>query len=185
MKRNILLAFLLIGLVVMEWGCYGGCGQEFNYDLQPAKGSVWTIEKPKLRQGDSSVYDKLVFDVSFPTKLLAVHRINSTMTNLYACEESIDVITNPIDSVAVRVDNDYISDTTLLPTLFVMRGDERMNVSDIGSDMNIYVPSYFLYQFYLNSPPIRDDFYRFTFEFYSNGEYHSSVFYPRIFISSK
>ncbi len=34
MKRNILLSFLLIGLVVMEWGCVPSCNDDDEYDVK-------------------------------------------------------------------------------------------------------------------------------------------------------
>jgi hypothetical protein len=34
MKRNILLGFLLIGLVVMEWGCVPSCNDDDEYDVK-------------------------------------------------------------------------------------------------------------------------------------------------------
>ena len=34
MKRNILLGFLVIGLVVMEWGCVPSCNDDDEYDVK-------------------------------------------------------------------------------------------------------------------------------------------------------
>ena len=144
MKRNILFGFLLIGLVVMEWGCCGEGTTEFSW-LEGAR--VWVTGE----QADSTKYTELTFAVDGD---YTIELIDISNTSLYACSNDYVKMTT-VDSMELFCSKPY-------------RGaqDPREYFSydgiSIQGRINLGQSSY-QRRMVLSEPPLKTDTFSFTF----------------------
>ena len=99
MKRNILLAFLLVGLVVMEWGC-GKCDMDTS-DYNVTLYDIWARNVllsannryENLAEKDSVSYKSLSLAFSLVTKIVAMDSDNSS-TAVYGQTYDVNIREN-------------------------------------------------------------------------------------------
>jgi|TARA_B110000967_G_C18604774_1_gene421028 hypothetical protein len=157
MKRNILLGFLLVGLVVMEWGC---C-KDRPFEIISHK--LTGLEVLATQWEDYS-YERTYYEFGIESKLARVFQSsNSVFASIgpFSCEDEgygIEII-NVIDSFSVLSDRVYQNSLDVTP-LFVLFGDSSL--VSIQSMNNHY-----LYErWYLNTAPTETDTFQFTFQFF-------------------
>jgi|GEM_PF-486826 len=106
MKRNILLGFLLIGLVVMEWGCWRGKCEALpdqNYIITGFR-DFYMDDCFGALVKDSISYDSVFFAVKFETELLVSEfspKIGQFGLYATSCPPSRRVCITKFDSVSV------------------------------------------------------------------------------------
>ena len=85
MKRNILLAFLLVGLVVMEWGCNdtpGPCPPSTSNVIGIDSTAFYKLDSNNYRvslNSDSVNYQNMLIQVSFKTELVSLLQKSSSI----------------------------------------------------------------------------------------------------------
>jgi hypothetical protein len=99
MKRNILLSFLLVGLVVLEWGCKKSCGSiavELDSIYVNTLAFSGNLESDKPYR-----YDSISFRLSITTREISEIRYSQNNA-VYACDPYFfldkDIIRNEVNS---------------------------------------------------------------------------------------
>jgi hypothetical protein len=139
MKRNILLSFLLVGLVVLEWGCMGWGGScdpvPDEYHKITGFSDVWLASYQDNIVKDSASYDTIIFKLDVLHERLA-HSIKTFFyqNGAYAtepCPPAPEVIVTEIDSLSVRTSlNGTITDVT---ALFAFSSQTYVDIDKIRS----------------------------------------------------
>jgi len=109
MKRNLLLGFLLLGLVVLEWGCMGWGGScdpvPDEYHKITGFSDVWLASYQNNIVKDSAFYDTIVFDFYVMTELVACNDerviLQSALFATEPCPPPAQVIITKFDSLKI------------------------------------------------------------------------------------
>ena len=145
MKRNILLLFGLIGIVVLEWGC---CGESVTVYSWLEGASVWVSGV----QVDSTEYTQLTFAVDGDYSMDVTRKGN---TSVYACSNDYVKMTT-IDSMEIFCSKPY-SGSVNPCDYFSYDGvsiQDRVNLGQSSYQRRIV----------LNRPPYTTDTFLFTFK---------------------
>lgn len=99
MKRNILLGFLLIGIVVMEWGCKDKIYYSSSYTITGVESTTWT----KYRHSTKDMYrhDSLMLSIQFQTLETKTEVSILKNTSVYALSPASLDPENAIDSILI------------------------------------------------------------------------------------
>jgi hypothetical protein len=173
MKRNILFGFLLIGLVVMEWGCGGKCGgtaskiDKIDLDLIDFKGNlVW--DKP-IR------YDSISFKLGLWTREVSAVR-STQSSSAFACDPVI-FLDKEIVRSNVLISKKY-SETESGIKLFAQGSYDYINFEELWMQDSSFVQSLLVDDSFvlradesetrlsLAYPPTQTDTFQFTFQFF-------------------
>jgi len=94
MKRNILLGFLLIGLVVMEWGC-GQCDDEYDVRTIGIEANAYTKDSLDLSSYALSPLETIAYD----TFGIALNIETSSVKNILRLNDNSAYATPPCDPI--------------------------------------------------------------------------------------
>jgi len=180
-KRNTLLAFLLVGLVVMEWGCFR-CDDD-PYDVK-AKGLIAELQNADslnthnrvLEVNDTIAYAKLLVSLFLSTERVSARQASSS-SNLFAtsCDGPYPLLIDQLDSIKIfcEIDNE-ITETT---NLFSHIGGNRYNpdttqLKDMEDINALFGGGYHLgsSSFFIHSIPTSFGETELTFRLYYNGQ---------------
>lgn len=169
MKRNILLAFLLVGLVVMEWGCK----EEDDFFCCGCIDPVYKflgIDELKIKDSrdsaiitayDSVAWSDVVFQIK-PTTMRIVKNITASSA-LYATQPCYGSLLQGIDSVRVFSEGKNISSY-----FGYVNKNYSWNESLYGywyTDIRDFEDE-FLFSFAINKSLGQTDTFQFTFQFF-------------------
>ncbi len=158
MKRNILLAFLLVGLVVMEWGCsdcpdaVGIPSKLVEYDLQ-------------VSQYPDNSYSNTSFRFTGIPEIVFKPKSQSTLVYAtvgpFGCDSEPDWydILNRIDSLSVTSDKPYNGQTYITDII----KEKTYDQSFVEIDLTKF---HFGGWLYLTEGPTETDTFQFTFQFF-------------------
>ena len=184
MKRNILLAFLLVGLVVMEWGC-GKCDMDTS-DYNVTLYDIWARNVllgannryENLAEKDSVSYKSLSLAFSLVTKIVAMDSDNSS-TAVYAndCYPGYRTFLSNIDSLKIySIAEDESQEITNIIAYCDNYGDS-LNLSTVKDLNTLYDgrQNSFAYSprdiyFYFLEAPKKIGATQFRFEIYFDGK---------------
>ena len=170
MKRNILFGFLLIGLVVMEWGCekHSGCPDVY-YKMVGVEDSKFLhkFQENHIFEAYETVsQDSTVIYVILVAEKIVAHR-SSINSSVFATPPCYPPGLGDIDSIRIYNEGlDVSNEFTLLDRY--NRGDtssDRISeLTDIKSSMDdgIFTLSFFK----IDNPPSQTDTFQFTFQFF-------------------
>lgn len=158
-KRNIFLVFLLVGIILMEYGCWQACGKEYRY----------RTDNITLVNGDFSAplpFGDIIFLFQKTSSEISALSISTNYSAL-ACEESYDISVNPIDSISVLVDREYTKGAGLLldSADFKTNLGERFS-SDYSNGELWFSRGDEAFEISFNTPPTQTDTFQFTFQFF-------------------
>jgi hypothetical protein len=175
MKRNILLGFLLIGLVVMEWGCWQACGD------QPYHAEGVAIRTMDFNGGGNISgpikYDSLVFELDVISRALSKELI-TTNSAVNACDPWF-FLENEISRVEVLIDKDYSENIDGI-NLFANAPNGYLDFGELWTQDSALANSYLVSNddsfgfgspgiqrsVLLAFPPNKTDTFQFTFQFF-------------------
>jgi hypothetical protein len=161
MKRNILLGFLLIGLVVMEWGCKDKIYYSSTYTITGVESTTWAKYRHSTR--DRYRHDSLMLFVQFQTLETRTEVSTLKNTSVYALSPASLVPENTIDSILIFSNGvDYTKNFTSF------HKDSDLREFSISREYDAYgYGTPLSLAFGINGPlsPFVDTF-QFTFQFY-------------------
>tara|TARA_B110000305_G_C19115881_1_gene481999 strand:+ start:152 stop:688 length:537 start_codon:yes stop_codon:yes gene_type:complete len=160
MKRNILFGFLLIGLVVMEWGC---CGGESHLEVRSIQNRLWNVANSGLKGFEKVKYDDVVISVAFNWSYVDVYGLGNTV---YACGKHVMLFDTKITKALVMSDKNYLLDSKDVTSALSFRGtsdtlkQDPLNYNTSSNLNNSEIELLF------NQPPYKTDTFQFTFQFF-------------------
>ena len=174
MKRNILLGFLLIGLVVMEWGCMGSACGEQRYHADDIQLVTQTFRGETIINRPIK-YDSLVFVFDVNSTEVSIQN-NKMSFSVYACDPFF-FLENEITKVEVSTSTEY-SSTQSETELFAQNLYGYIDFDSLWVQDSTYASSLLLDETFgfrgpfqrqrlsLAYPPIQTDTFQFTFQFF-------------------
>ena len=166
MKRNILLAFLLVGLVVLEWGC--NCGGRTDYVVTKISNEIWTVDQPIIEAFDEFHYEEGVIEIKL--KWDAVYNFRYNASSIYACQEHEFYYNTDLTSVIVVSSKPYLEDVANQISILSQRGsiNDTLGAHFLQTRFASYAP--FIVdnnlELVFNTPPLVRDTFQFTFQFF-------------------
>ena len=168
MKRNILFGFLLIGLVVMEWGCekHSGCPDVFYrlLGLSDVEISNQYSRDIRYNEMESISQDSIMFIVSTVKEEITFDFIGNYFS-VYATPPCFSPQLNGVDSIRILDENKDVSNEYALITEY----DNQQTVKDLRDirvDDRAREFSFNFRKIHLDNFSL--DTVNLSFEFYSN-----------------
>jgi hypothetical protein len=160
MKRNVLLGFLLIGLVVLEWGC---CGGESHLVVTSIQNKLWNVANSNIKSFSMVKYNDVVISLGFKWSYVGVLGFGNTA---YACGKHIMLFDTKITKVIVMSDKEYMPDSKDVTSALIYRGTSdtlELDPLDYNTSSNLNNSEI---ELLFNQPPHKTDTFQFTFQFF-------------------
>ncbi len=158
MKRNALLLFGLIGILILEYGCRDKVSPTIEYLITGVDTTQWSKYRGELR--GSCSYDSLILTVDFLSIEMISHSLNSGFSAYALSVVGIEPQNN-FDSILVSSDNvDYTDHFYSMNN-----GSQLRNISKPSLDFGISMP---LSLRFALQKPLKEvpDTFQFTFQFF-------------------